>query len=154
MKNKPLAYPAVFALEKKGYSISFPDFPEAHSQGDDEEDAFRMAVGCLNAVLEWRMEEKSSIPKPSVLHKGRVSIPVSLDLAPKLALYRLMRDQNISNVKLAKRLRINETVVRRMLDPNHRSKPEQYTRALAALGAAMQVSIVTAKLGAAERSRV
>ncbi|HLH04967.1 MAG TPA: type II toxin-antitoxin system HicB family antitoxin [Bryobacteraceae bacterium] len=142
MKAKSLVYPAVFSPEKKGYSISFPDFPEANSQGDDDEDAFRMAVDCLNAVLEYRMEEKAEIPAPSPVRKGQRAIPVSLDLAPKLALYQLMHDQKISNVKLARKLRISEVVVRRMLDPNHQSKPEQYTRALAALDAAVQVSVV------------
>jgi len=143
MKTKALAYPAIFAAEPEGgFSISFPDFPEAHSQGDDFEDAFRMAIDCLHAVIEWRMEEKAEIPRPSPVRKNQHPIPVSLDLAPKLALAHLMRERKISNVNLARNLKVSELVVRRMLDPKHKSKPDQYTRAFAALGCAAQLQVV------------
>jgi antitoxin HicB len=69
-----------------------------------------------------------------------VAIPVALDLAPKLALLQVMNEQNISNVKLAEKLHVDEVVVRRMLNPKHKSKPEQYIRALYALGATARVS--------------
>ncbi len=101
-----------------------------------------MAIDCLNAVIEWRMEEKVDIPKPSPMRKGQYSIPVSLALAPKLALAHLMRERNISNVKLARNLKVSELVVRRMLDPKHKSKPDQYIRALAVLGCAAQLQVV------------
>jgi antitoxin HicB len=56
------------------------------------------------------------------------------DLAPKLALYLAMREQGMRNTELAKRLGISETVVRRLLDPKHNTKPEKIQAALAALG--------------------
>jgi antitoxin HicB len=143
MKNSTLAYPAIFTAEAKGgFSVSFPDFSEAHSQGNDVEDAFRMAVDCLHTAIEWRLERKADIPEPSRLQKGQHLIPVSLDLAPKLALAHLMRERKISNVNLARNLKVSELVVRRMLDPKHKSKPDQYTRAFAALGCAAQLQVV------------
>jgi antitoxin HicB len=137
-----LAYPAVFTKEAKGIDVAFPDFPRAHTWADTEEGAYAMAVDCLRAAIEYALEEKDQIPTPSPVRKGQYAIPVSLDLAPKLALYEAMREEHISNVKLAEKLHVNETVVRRMLDPNHTSKPEQYTRALRALGRATQVSVI------------
>jgi antitoxin HicB len=38
------------------------------------------------------------------------------------------------NTGLAKRLGVSETVVRRMLDPKHNTRPEKIQAALAALG--------------------
>ena len=38
------------------------------------------------------------------------------------------------NTDLAKRLGVSETVVRRMLDPKHNTKPEKIQAALAVLG--------------------
>lgn len=138
-----LAYPARFDAEPEGgYSVWFPDFPEGHSQGDTKEEAFEMAMDCLHAVIEWRLEERSEIPRPSPVRRGQFSIPVSLDLAPKVALYQVMRDSKMSNLKLAGKIKVSELVVRRMLDPKHRSRPEQYIRALAALGCTPQVAIV------------
>ncbi len=146
MRNETLAYPAVFHPEKEGgFSITFPDFPEANSQGDTVAQAFEMAIDCLHSVIDWRLAERSEMPSPSRPKKGQYVIPVGLDLAPKVALHRIMRDQNVTNVKLAKKLEVSELVIRRMLNPKHQSKPEQYIRALAALGHVPQVSLIPAK---------
>ena len=59
---------------------------------------------------------------------------VPLYLAPKLALYLAMREHGMRNTDLAKRLGVSETVVRRMLDPKHATKPERIQAALTALG--------------------
>ena len=40
-------YPAVFHKEEKGYWVSFPDIPEALTQGDSLQEAYEMAVDCL-----------------------------------------------------------------------------------------------------------
>jgi antitoxin HicB len=45
-----------------------------------------------------------------------------------------MRERRIPNTELAKRLNVSETVVRRMLNPKHSSKPEKIQAALVALG--------------------
>jgi len=45
-----------------------------------------------------------------------------------------VRDSGISQSELARRLNIRETVVRRMLDPNHDTRPEKSQAALEVLG--------------------
>lgn len=101
-----------------------------------------MAIDCLHTALEWRLERKEEIPVRGRPRRSEVEIPVALDLAPKVALLQIMREQNISNVKLAEKLHVGEIVVRRMLNPKHKSKPEQYLRALDALGATPRVSLL------------
>jgi antitoxin HicB len=139
---KVLSYPAVFTEAEDGIDVAFPDFPHAHTWAQTREEAFRMAVDCLQAAIQYALEEKAPIPEPARVKKGQYAIPVSLDLAPKLALSQIMRQRKISNVKLAERLGVSELMVRRMLDPGHASKPDQYMRALAELGCVTQVSIV------------
>ena len=68
------------------------------------------------------------------MKRGQLQVPVPLWLAPKLALYLAMRDQQVNNSELARRLGVHERVVRRMLDPEHASKPARIEAALAALG--------------------
>jgi antitoxin HicB len=51
-----------------------------------------------------------------------------------MALYLAMRERGMRNTELAKRLGVSETVVRRMLNPKHASKPQNIQAALAALG--------------------
>jgi ribosome-binding protein aMBF1 (putative translation factor) len=52
-----------------------------------------------------------------------------------------MRQQGLSNSKLARRLKCSETVVHRILDPKHDSKPEKLEAASAPLGKRVPVSI-------------
>ncbi len=61
-----LFYPAVFhKAEEGGFWISFPDFPECLTEGDDMQKAYEMAVEALGLVLTGRAEEKEEIPKPT-----------------------------------------------------------------------------------------
>lgn len=61
-------------------------------------------------------------------------VGVPLYLAPKLALYLRMRERGLRKTEFAARLGISETVVRRMLNPKHNTKPGKIQTALAALG--------------------
>lgn len=45
-----------------------------------------------------------------------------------------MKESSLRNTELAKRLGVSETVVRRMLDPKHTTKPERIQAALAEMG--------------------
>ena len=80
------------------------------------------------------------IPKPSRPKRGQYSVSVPLYLAPKLALYLAMRESGLRNTELARRLGVSETVVRRMLDPKHTTKPEKIQAALAELGKRIVIS--------------
>lgn len=67
-----LFYPAVFhKAEEGGFWISFPDFPECFTDGDNMEQAYEMAVDALGLALTSRQEEKLPIPSssdPSQIH--------------------------------------------------------------------------------------
>ena len=61
-----LFYPAVFhKAEEGGFWISFPDFPECLTEGDDMQEAYELSVDALGLVLTVRAEEKEEIPKPT-----------------------------------------------------------------------------------------
>ncbi len=135
-------YPARILPEEngKGYHVRFPDLPEALTGGDDLADTLAQAADCLAEALAGRMVREDSIPTPSKPKRGQRLINVPLSLAPKLALYLAMRDRNLRKVNLAMRLGISETVVRRMLNPRHDTKPEKIQAALAALGKQIRVT--------------
>ena len=136
------SYPAVFRPDDaKRPVVSFPDFPEAYTDGKDMQEAFDEAIDCLGSVIAHRMCEKLPIPLPSPLKRGRRLVPVPLWIAGKLALYLAMRERRVSNSELARRLGVRETVVRRMLDPDHHSKVEKLQGALEALGKRIVVAV-------------
>jgi antitoxin HicB len=129
-------YPASFLREENsnGFHVRFPDLPEALTGGDDLDDTQVQAADCLAEALAGRIARGDGIPVPSRLKRGQRPVNVPLYLAPKLALYLAMREGGMRNTELAKRLGISETVVRRMLDPKHNTKPERIQAALSALG--------------------
>jgi antitoxin HicB len=130
------SYPATFLREEggKGFHVRFPDLPEALTSGDDLADTFIQAADCLAEAIAGRIVRGDKIPAPSQPKRRQHGIGVPLYLAPKLALYLAMRERNMRNTELAARLGVSETVVRRMLDPKHNTKPERIQSALAALG--------------------
>ena len=135
-------YPADILRETdgNGYYVRFPSLPEALTGGTDHSDAISEATDCLAEALAGRITRKDSIPPPSRPKRGQRLISVPLYLAPKLALYLAIRERGIPNTELAKRLGVRETVIRRMLDPKHVTKPERIEKALLALGKRIVIS--------------
>jgi antitoxin HicB len=129
------AYPAIFRRDEDGRPVvSFPDFPNAHTDGADANEALEEAIDCLGSSIAFAMAGKTEVPRPSRLKRGQKLVPVPLWIVAKLALYWAIRDLAITQSELARRLGVRETVVRRMLDPNHDTRPEKLQAALEALG--------------------
>ena len=129
-------YPANIIREEngKGFHVRFHDLPEALTGGTDIDDTLSDAADCLAEAIAGRITRGDLIPEPSKLKRGQHPVSVPLYLAPKLALYLAMREGGMRNTELAKRLGVSETVVRRMLDPKHNTKPEKIQAALRVLG--------------------
>jgi len=68
---------------------------------------------------------------------------VTLDIltSAKLALAMVMSDENVNNVELAKRLGVNEKVVRRLLDLDHISRIDRLETALEYFGIELLLSV-------------
>jgi len=135
-------YPALFLPEDdgSGFHVRFPDLPEALTGGTDLGDTREQAIDCLAEALAGRIARGQEIPAPSRVKRGQHPIGVPLYLAPKLALYLAMREMGLRNTDLARKLGVSETVIRRMLDPKHNTKPEKIQTALTALGKRIVVS--------------
>jgi antitoxin HicB len=135
-------YPASFLPEEngKGFHVRFPDLPEALTGGADLDDTKVQAADCLAEAIAGRIRRGDAIPDPSKVKRGQHPVSVPLYLAPKLALYLAMRETGLKNTALAKRLGVSETVVRRMLDPKHDTRPERIQAALAELGKRIVIS--------------
>jgi antitoxin HicB len=129
------AYPANFKRDETGrLTVGFPDFPRAHTDGATHSEAMEEAIDCLGSSIAFAMADKAEVPKPSPQRRGQKSVPVPLWIAGKLALYWAVRDLGVSQTELARRLKVRETVVRRMLNPRHNTRSERLQNALEALG--------------------
>src|SRR6266852_6139874 len=134
-------YPAKFSDSANRVLVEFVDLPRVATDGKDAREAFEEAMDALGSDLSIRLSRREEIPAPSAVKRRQRLVPVPLGLAPKLALYLAMRDQQVNNSELARRLRVHERVIRRMLDPEHATKAEKIQAALAALGKQMTVEV-------------
>lgn len=80
-----LFYPAIFHPEGGGYWISFPDIPEALTEGDNMSEAYEMAMDCLGLTLSTRDFENEPLPEPSSpesieLKEGECIVIIEIDL--------------------------------------------------------------------------
>lgn len=65
-------YPVNLKKEKDGsYLVSFPDVPEAVTDGDTKAESFSLASDCLIAALGGYVNDRHDIPKPSRPKRGQ-----------------------------------------------------------------------------------
>ena len=82
-----MEYPARFTADKEvgGFVVSFPDVPEARTQGDTMEEATRMAEEALELALTFYTEEWKDLPVASAPKRGMRMIRVpGVGKAPKI----------------------------------------------------------------------
>ncbi len=135
-------YPAILTPEQTGgFTVRFVDLPEAITSGIDRRDALVQAAECLEEAIAGRITDGLEIPEPSPPRRNHVLITVPAPMAAKSALYLAMRDANMRQTELARRLACDEKEVRRMLDPRHPTKLPRIQQAIEALGKRLVVSL-------------
>lgn len=130
---------------KRGYVVSFPDVPEAITQGRDMDDARAMAEEALGLALLTYPARALPLPKPRAKGRGLAGIVVAPDVAAKLAVLEAFAAAGISKSELARRIGKDEKEVRRILDPKHATKLPALTAALRALGKRLVVGVMEAE---------
>ena len=136
-----IAYPIHIAEVNGVFRVTFRDVPEATAEGINRRAAKAAARQRLCAVLEERVRTHQDIPCPTVVRRRAQLLEMPVLITAKLALYQTMRDQNVSNVALAKRLGTVEGTVRRLVDLGHRSHVDSIEEALAVLGKRLVLSM-------------
>lgn len=78
-----LFYPATFhKAEEGGFWVTFPDFPECMTQGDDMEEAYRMSVDALGLAIASTLEDKHELPsatEPDSLQEDGITVIIEFD---------------------------------------------------------------------------
>lgn len=142
--TRRLEWPAKLERQDDGsLLVSFPDIPEALTEGATESDALVQARDCLVAALGGYVAARRDIPPPSQ-RRGCAVIALPALVAAKIALYDAMRAEGIGNTGLAERLGLSEGAVRRLIDLDHRSHIGQVEAALHALGQRLSVAMQAA----------
>ena len=134
MKPNCLAYAAHFKPEDGGFVITFPDLPEAITEGDTEQEALEYGADALLTVLSEYINRRRDIPRPRKARGKHVRlIPVPALAEAKIGIYEAMRHAGLRKADLARRLGWQKSQVDRLLDLKHASRLDQIETALAAL---------------------
>ncbi|MGC9971360.1 MAG: type II toxin-antitoxin system HicB family antitoxin [Bryobacteraceae bacterium] len=137
-----LQYPVILETDtNQTILVSCPDFPEARTFGDDENEALARAADLLEDVLTDYIECRRDIPVPSAVRtRGRsVTLPVLTEA--KVRLYGEMRCSGIRKAELARRLRCHMRQVDRLLNLHHASRLDQIESAFAVLNKRISLDI-------------
>jgi len=136
-----LEYPVnLEPAEEGGFVVTFPDVPEAITQGEDWGEALLHAQDALESALSFYVSGRKDIPAPSPANGRPVVTPSALGCA-KIGVYQAMRAQGVSKAELARKLNWHLPQVDRLLDLCHTSRLDQVETALAVLGYTITVTL-------------
>lgn len=127
--------------EDHGVIVSFPDVPEAITEGDDEADANAQAEEALGLALLTDPARDLPLPRARTRGGGLVRIAVEPEVVAKLAVIEAVRMAGITKSEFARRIRKDEKEARRILDPRHPTKLPTLTAALRRLGQRLVIAV-------------
>jgi len=137
-----LAYPVhLEPAGEGGFVVTFPDIPEAITQGEDETDCLVWALDALETILEVYMDEKIPIPYSSPAD-GRPVVILPVVAAGEVVLHNTLLEAGKKKADLARMLNLAPTLVDRLLSLRHKSRIEQIETALAAFGKRLVVDVM------------
>jgi|ERR1700722_16930360 antitoxin HicB len=138
-----LRYPVNLESEEEGgFVVTFPDIPEAITQGEDVEDALMHGADALETALDFYFEGGRPVPSPSKPKRGQRVIELPASIAAKVLLLNEMIAQKVRPAQLARRLQVKPQEVTRLIDLNHTTKIDGIAAALKALGKTMEIRAV------------
>lgn len=132
-----MRYPIKLQSDSGGYFVSFPDIPEALTQGEDREEAMSMGLDALVTAFEFYFEDERKVPSPGKIIGDYVEVPASV--AAKILLLNEFLDAGLTKTELANRMGVKKQEITRIFDLRHSTKIDTVQKALMVLGRRMEV---------------
>jgi antitoxin HicB len=123
------------------FLVDVPAIPEAHTCGDDRQEALLRAIDAIETALMGYIEDRRTIPPPDAPLSRRNYVILPALTEAKLALYQTMRTARVGKAELARRMHCHLPQVDRLLDLRHKSRLDQIEAAFKSLGRRLVVDI-------------
>lgn len=136
-----LSYPARIVRDGNGFMVSFPDIPEALTQGDTIEEAKEMAADALLTAMDFYFEDHRAVPAPSEPKRGQVLVDLPPSVGVKVLLLNEMVRRGTRNADLARLMNVRPQEVNRLTDLRHPTKIDTVASALKALGRKLELRL-------------
>jgi len=138
-----MQFPVKLSKEPEGgYTVTFPDIPEAITCGESIEDALYHAKDALESAMDFYLDDKRPVPAPSKPKRGQHTVELPASVAAKVLLLNEMSGQKVRPAQLARRLKITPQEVTRLIDVHHATKIDGIAVALKALGKTLEMRVV------------
>lgn len=134
-----MRYPVNLQPDTGGFVVSFPDIPEALTQGDDRANALFMGLDALVIAFDFYFEDNRKVPLPGPVTGDYVEVPLSV--ASKVMLLNAFIDSGLTQVELAERMGVKKQEVTRLFDLHHSTKIDTIQRAMSALGKRLELLV-------------
>lgn len=137
-----MEYAAKFEpAEEGGFIITFPDVPEALSQGNDEQDGREMARDALITIFEHYIRHALAIPAARRKGKKYHMMELPAMIAAKIELYNAFMASGTLKADLSRKLGIPQANVQRLFSFKNHTRLDQLEAAAEALGRHLVISI-------------
>jgi antitoxin HicB len=136
------SYPVRLTKDGKFTLATFPDIPEAITQGKDEDEALKMAAEALETAMDFYLDERRPIPLPSKPKRGQKVVDLPISVSAKVLLMNEMISQKVRPAELARRLNTTPQEVNRLTDIRHASKIDGIAGAMKVLGKTLEIRAV------------
>jgi len=135
-----MRYPFKMRRDGRYFLVTFPDLPEAITQGESEAEALKAAKDALETALDFYFESGRIVPSPSALKRGQRFVELPVSLSAKVLLLNEMLRQKIRPAELARRLHTTPQEVNRLINLRHTSKIDGIAEAMKVLGKNLHIS--------------
>jgi len=137
-----MRYPIRIRPDGKFFLVTFPDIPEAITQGESIEQALAVAGDALETALDFYFDQSRAVPEPSPIKRGGHFVELPASVSAKVLLLNEMVRQQVRPAELARRLKTTPQEVNRLTDLRHTTKIDGIAGALKALGKTLEVRAV------------
>ena len=139
-----LAYPVILTPDKEagGFVVTFPDIPEAITQGETVDEALAMAAEALETAMDFYFDGKRAVPMPSLAKRRQQVVALPLSVSAKVLLLNEMIRQQVRPAELARRLHTTPQEVNRLTNLHHTTKIDGIAGAMKVLGKTLEIRVV------------
>ncbi len=134
-------YPVNLRKDGRFILVTFPDIPEAITQGNDRAHALKMAKEALELAMDFYFEDRRQVPSPSKPRRGQAVVELAPSLAAKVLLLNEMLRQKVRPAELARRIGTTPQEVNRLTNIRHTTRIDRVDTALRALGKRLLVRV-------------
>ena len=142
--ENPMRYPVTLTpAVEGGFVVSFPDIPEALTQGNTRHDALQAAQAALITAFEFYFDDNEAIPLPSAVSAEDDYVEIPLSVASKVLLLNAFLESKITQQELAARIGISQTHLCNLEHDHARISMKLLLRIASTLGCALEVLLDT-----------